>query len=579
MVPERYLNCFPNTKLMQTRLNKRLKYKIILMIIFFLALVLRLYFFNINIEADIADEGEYLVMARSFSQGEIVSQWPYYRPFLLPMFFGFIENLGFGIFTFKAVILIFSLISVILIYLIGKDLFNENTGLIAAFLITIFPDEILHSSRILINSPALTMWLLSFYLFQKAYFKKSKTILYLSGLATGLAILMYTQNIILIPLYIAFLLVAEGTDFIKNKKYILFIALQIIVYLINLLYSYIWFDNPLKVFGYGLWLSYIDTHSRNYISTILNFIIYLPNYLSWTLIPFIIAVPYIIFKYAKQILNFLENKKVFIKELGMALIIIGIFFVIIKIFDPSKQTTPPAIVRVYAINSFITIIILIFIAYVFRHSINSIASKMRNEIELKKNILVLFCFIFSLFGIAKIVGAFQARYFMPTVIPLFLYLGGIFNVIIKKKKMFIIPLVLLLSIASIINFNYSQTLTGDYHKATTFGYKEIGLNINKITNENNLILGPQIHSLVYYSSRNWYWYPNSDILNDDNYKKFLITIKEKKPGFVFIKIDDKSMSNELVKNNPNSVKLISNYTDNLNNKFELYKLVKIESIN
>src|SRR3989344_3359531 len=115
-----------------------------LVLILLLALAIRLYFLDLDYEIPGSDEGEYLIMAKSFSMGEIVFQWPYYRPFLLPFIWGLLGKLGFGVLSFKITLLIFSLSSILLVYLIGKDLFNYKAGLMAAFLLAFFSEEIIH---------------------------------------------------------------------------------------------------------------------------------------------------------------------------------------------------------------------------------------------------------------------------------------------------------------------------------------------------------------------------------------------------------------------------------------------------
>ena len=91
---------------------------ILLSLIVLIGLIIRLHYFDSDIEP-VSDESEYLVMAQSFSNGEIMAQWPYYRPFLIPMIWGLMGKVGAGIPLFILTIIFSSLISIILVYFIG----------------------------------------------------------------------------------------------------------------------------------------------------------------------------------------------------------------------------------------------------------------------------------------------------------------------------------------------------------------------------------------------------------------------------------------------------------------------------
>jgi len=86
-----------------------------IILIILISFVVRLYFFDVNVEIPASDEGEYMIMTNSFAQGQILYQWPFYRPFLLPFIWG---NLGFSLLAIRISLILFSLLSIFLIYLI-----------------------------------------------------------------------------------------------------------------------------------------------------------------------------------------------------------------------------------------------------------------------------------------------------------------------------------------------------------------------------------------------------------------------------------------------------------------------------
>ena len=90
--------------------------------------------------------------------------------------------------------LIISLLGIILIFLFGRLLFNEKVGLIAAFLLSIFPLDILYATRLMSDLPSAVFSALSVYLFLKAEkIKKNKrkfALYAFSGMSLGISLSM-----------------------------------------------------------------------------------------------------------------------------------------------------------------------------------------------------------------------------------------------------------------------------------------------------------------------------------------------------------------------------------------------------
>ena len=552
---------------------------ILLSLIVLIGLIIRLHYFDSDIEP-VSDESEYLVMAQSFSNGEIMAQWPYYRPFLIPMIWGLMGKVGAGIPLFILTIIFSSLISIILVYFIGKDLFNEQVGLIAAFLMAFFPEDIAHSLRPLLNSIALTLWLLCLYLFQKAYYKNSNKLLYATAVITGLSILAYTQTIILLGFYLIFLLIFEGKEFIKKLKYISFFVIIIMIYLFNLVYSYIWFDNPIKSFAYGLWLSYYDTHSRSYLSVIIDFFKYTPHYISWILIPVILASAVILVYYLIKILkSFNKYKLKDIKLILISALLTAVLFLIIKNFiDPAKFTDPKLNVLYYGTNTLVTIIFGIIILFILRKFFNDISDFLRKNKEIQKHIFLGLWIIVGLFGVAKMVGAFQARYFMQAVIPFFFYTGFfvtfLYEKLSKYKSYYLTVLIIIVLFFAYSNIAYTTQLSESLN--TQSNTKEIGLWINENTDNTDIIIGPRNNAISYFSSRKWYTYPDSRRFDSGDYETFLSVIKEIKPSILVAQPGDNDgvyiLYEEFITKNNERVKLLKSFNDK-NETISIYSIL------
>jgi 4-amino-4-deoxy-L-arabinose transferase-like glycosyltransferase len=125
---------------------------------------------------------------------------------IYPMAFFFL--FGINDFTATVYILIASLGTIFLTYLIGKELFNVKTGLIAASLLAVLPLEVIYATTLVPDVPLAFFLALSVYLFVKAtktkeVFTKTKKVLFLlSGAAIGLGWLVKPMAVVLILFFI-----------------------------------------------------------------------------------------------------------------------------------------------------------------------------------------------------------------------------------------------------------------------------------------------------------------------------------------------------------------------------------------
>ncbi len=195
------------------------KEDIFLIIILILAFILRIKFFNIN-TGIWWDEAEYLVMAKDLAFHPIWADWNPVRPMLLSLIWAFFFKLGFGETTirfFTEFIPSFALILVI--YLLGTEIYNKKVGLISSFIYSFFWLSIFLTSRLLTGQVSLLFALLAIFFFWKGYIKKQKNLfIYLSGIFMMIAILFrFPTGIIILPL-ILFLLIRDRLNFLKNKQ-------------------------------------------------------------------------------------------------------------------------------------------------------------------------------------------------------------------------------------------------------------------------------------------------------------------------------------------------------------------------
>ena len=182
------------------------------------------------------DSAVYIGMGKYiFSLGK-VGLWEPARPLVWPILLGILWKAKLNpIILGRILELLLSMGCIYLTYLIGKDIFNENTALLSAFFLAFTPTFLFHSSTLLTGIPSLFFALLAtYFLFKKRYF--------LTGLFIGLSFMTrFLQLFIIIP-FIIFLIS-------KKKKNIINLTLgftiPMIPYLILNLFIY---KNPLHPF-------------------------------------------------------------------------------------------------------------------------------------------------------------------------------------------------------------------------------------------------------------------------------------------------------------------------------------------
>lgn len=142
------------------------------------------------------------------------------RPPMLPMMISGLYSLWHNPLLANILVTLISAFSVILIYFLGKEVFNKKIGLIAAALLTFWPLHVIFSKQILVHTTALFFGMLFFLLLKKGENTRKSWPFFFSGIFLGISVLTRFTYIILFPL-----LAVEFALFIKHynlKNVILF---------------------------------------------------------------------------------------------------------------------------------------------------------------------------------------------------------------------------------------------------------------------------------------------------------------------------------------------------------------------
>ena len=142
-------------------------------------------------------------------------------------------------------VLLASIGNIILIFYFGKLLFSEKTGLMAAFLLSFFPLEVVNSTKLLTDIPSAFFMALGVYAFLYAE-KNSKQAAYyfISGVFIGAAYLIRESALLIALFFIIYILYKRKL----KKEYFAVAAGVLLVFAIELLILYRLTGDPLYRF-------------------------------------------------------------------------------------------------------------------------------------------------------------------------------------------------------------------------------------------------------------------------------------------------------------------------------------------
>jgi hypothetical protein len=149
----------------------------------------------------------------------------------------------FGVNDFSSVIFILltSIGNIILAYFFGRLLGNEKVGLMAAFLLSIFPLEVIYSTKLLTDMPSAFFMALGVYLFLYSEKKnKLKINYFLSGIFIGIGYIIRESVILIVLFFLLYVIYKRGI----KKEYFLVAIGFIIMFIVELISLYILTGNP-----------------------------------------------------------------------------------------------------------------------------------------------------------------------------------------------------------------------------------------------------------------------------------------------------------------------------------------------
>ena len=178
------------------------------------------------------DEGNFFETARFIANGEYRNTIFGFGVYSYPVFSSFIQGaimrlFGRDIWGWRFSSLLPALLSVLPLYLLGRDFFNRRVGVISSLIYISSPYYLSFARLGYNNSQAILFVALAIWLFYQGLKRSSLFYVYLGGMATGLGFLTYTAGrlglVILLVLFLMFLMFSLATR--KSRRFILIAGL------------------------------------------------------------------------------------------------------------------------------------------------------------------------------------------------------------------------------------------------------------------------------------------------------------------------------------------------------------------
>ena len=220
----------------QRIINKIKEHKwliIIIILILLLAFVLRL----IPIKTyHWWDETVYLQQAEVLFSGRTNYDEFSFRPPLLSILFFLIFFIKHSVVSASILTAVMGTITSVFIFLIGKKLYNAETGIIAGLIIAFTPFIVKSSNFLLTDVPAITLTAISFYLF---LLNNKKLAIFFSGVFFSLAVLMKFTAVLMGLVFLVYFFVRKSTWKQKINEIVIFAIGSLIIIMPYLIWAQI----------------------------------------------------------------------------------------------------------------------------------------------------------------------------------------------------------------------------------------------------------------------------------------------------------------------------------------------------
>ena len=178
--------------------------------------------FTLQVPYEMLNHGKLALPMLRYLGGNIENVWHSFTPVCFVLMTGFLKLFGFGLEQGRAFNLLTAATTLLMIYVIGRRLFDWRAGLFAV-LMMLGDQTFIERSRLLRNDyAAATFALLAFYLFEVARARRGKGFTVASGLAAGAGVMCHTNILYIIIAIGLLILIDDGWRALKQSRLYLF---------------------------------------------------------------------------------------------------------------------------------------------------------------------------------------------------------------------------------------------------------------------------------------------------------------------------------------------------------------------
>lgn len=220
--------------------------KLLALLMVFTIIIRLYYFFKLGAQPIWWDEGDYLSIAKVWATGMDKPEWwgvfTGMRPLFIPLLWAAMMKIGLNEITIRFFTLFLpSVLTIYLIYAVGRDMYNKYVGLIAGTIMSVYWVHLFYSFRLLTDIPSLFFGMLIVYFFYSKYLVKGeKKGLYLAVLFGVIAFSARFPHALILVSCFVFLLFIQKSKFFKSKtnwKALGLVLLLLLPYIIYFIYT------------------------------------------------------------------------------------------------------------------------------------------------------------------------------------------------------------------------------------------------------------------------------------------------------------------------------------------------------
>ncbi len=199
--------------------------------------------FTLQVPYEMLYRGKLALPMFRYLGGNIENVWHSFTPVYFLFLSTFHRLFGFGLVQGRAFNLVTAALTLSMVYVIGRRLFDWRVGLIAVTML-VGDQTFLERSRLLRNDyAAATFALLAFYLYEVAAERKDSRFYIASGLAAGAGVMCHTNILYMVGAICMLILLTEGWRAFSSKKLYLFAGGAFAVMAYEVVYDLIDYKN------------------------------------------------------------------------------------------------------------------------------------------------------------------------------------------------------------------------------------------------------------------------------------------------------------------------------------------------